>query len=228
MISFFLFSFIDASKASDPAGIHFLAIDLPSKTADYIQQHTQPSIQKLIREQAPEYSDRVVYHTPKNIHISLIRFDTIDEAWLEKYVNLLNKHTSSLPGNNIADKVQNAKITVTKSGFIVYQLHPEPKSLTAFVNPILKDLVNNKLPYADSDFEKDHVFAHFSVAYFNPNDADLHKAMNRIFGSHGTGSKVPPPECDSFPLYEFHLKQSVKGKGIPPLTYENVHSFKKN
>jgi len=229
MISFFFFSFIDASKASDSEGIHFLAIDLPGKTTEYIRRHTQPFIQELIREKAPEYSERVVYHKPENIHISLIRFDTIPEASLEEYIKLLNKHTSSLPDKNIVDKVKNAKITVTKSGFIVYQLLPEPKSLTAFVGPILKDLDSNTLHYADSDFSsKKPVFAHFSVAYFNPNDADLHKTMNRIFGSHDTGNKVPPLECDSFPLHEFHLKQSKKGRGIPPLTYENVHSFKKN
>lgn len=214
---------ISAAVASDTEQIHFLALDIPQDTANYITTKSQVEIQGLIAAKAPEYSDKILYHTSKpnnNIHISLIRFNEIPTtSLLQRYIKLFEKNVNNLPNKDIADKISKAKLCVTDTGFIIYKFD-EPKSLTTFVTLLINDLKKNKLYYKDSDFQEGgKIYPHFSVAYFNPNEVSVEK-MRKILNG-----KVPAPKCNSFVLNEFCLKHSEKLS--TPLTYSTVHSFKR-
>jgi len=76
------FCLLSAAIASDSEQIHFLALDLPQDTDEYIVKHSQAEIRRLIAKKAPEYSDKILYHTSDNIHISLIRFNEIPSTLL--------------------------------------------------------------------------------------------------------------------------------------------------
>lgn len=213
------FCLLAAAISSGSEQIHFLALDLPQDTDEYIVKHSQAEIRRLIKEKAPEYSDKILYHTPDNIHISLIRFNEIPtSALLKKYINIFNQDINKLPNRNIADKIRQAKLHVTSSGFIVY-VFPEPVTLTKFVNLIIKDLKKNKLYYKDSDFQEGgKIYPHFSIAYFNPKEVSV-KTMREILDG-----RISAPECNSFVINEFCLKHSEKN--TKPLTYSTVCSFK--
>lgn len=203
--------------ASDTEQIHFLALDIPHDSDEYIVKKSQAEIRRIIADNAPEYSDKILYHTPDNIHISLIRFNEIPPTLLNDYIKLFKQDTNQLPNKNIADKLRLAKLHVTNTGFIVYEF-PEPVSLTKFVNLLIKDLKKNKLDYKDSDFQEGgKIYPHFSVAYFNPKEVSVEK-MRKILNS-----KVPAPECNSFIINEFCLKHSEKL--TKPLTYSTVYTF---
>ncbi|HBM16757.1 MAG TPA: hypothetical protein DD381_10505 [Lentisphaeria bacterium] len=215
-----LTGFITSALADTSEQIYFLAMDLPQDTDQSIVNDCQIKIRELIKKNAPEYTDKILYHTPDNIHISLIRFNEIHpDALLRNYIQLFKNDARYLPDRNIANKIRDARLNVTHTGFIVYEF-PEPVTLTKFVNILLNDLKKNKLYYKDSDFnEGGKIYPHFSVGYFNPNEVSVDTMKEILKG------KVSAPKCNSFRLNEFILMHSEKL--TKPLTYSRVYTFKK-
>jgi len=200
------------------AGIHFLAIDVPEDTASDVVNSKQTEIRRLIAAKAPEYSNLILYHTIDNLHISLVRFNEIPTgSLLNSYIALFNRDANKLPSKNIADKLREAKLDVTKSGYIVY-VFPEPKSLTTFATVLINDLTQAKLYYAGTDFPSDRkAFPHFSVGRFDTNVVSV-KQMQKILKG-----QVPAPTCAAFKLNAFCLKHSEEP--FAKLSYSNAAVF---
>lgn len=201
------------------AGIHFLAIDVPADTASDVVNSKQSEIRGLIAAQASKYSGLILYHTAENLHVSLIRFNEIPTAsLLNSYIALLNRDANKLPSKNIADKLREAELDVTSSGYIIYVFR-EPNSLTTFVTALISDLSRAKLYYQGTDFpDGGKAFPHFSVGRFDPKVVSV-KRMRQILKG-----QVSAPVCSAFKLNAFCLKHSEEP--FAQLSYSNTAVFR--
>jgi 2'-5' RNA ligase len=197
------------------AGEHFLAIEVPAGMRQQIQ-HLQNKVADLVQRYRAGITDaqkkkaiRDRYHSPGNLHISLMRFGPIPAAKLPAYEKAIGHAMKyNLHQFNLADRVDQAALHVTDDGYVVYHVEPS-KKLTNFMHAVKKALDKKHLYHKKSDTPGR---LHISIARVE--GIPLGK-LRKLLEGH-----VSPLQSSYFPVHAIHLK--VSHEPWQHLTYTDV------